>query len=146
MVSKLKWIITHGASFQIRTEWLDSLERSEWRVAAHNNPDETKVQLKLSLLSVLISLCHVKGLWRYSPLLSSDLCNTGMILVKWDPRNIKSEQGFASKLDQNLTLTTQTATIRVLSKSDSGSCFFYHQGFCEKKFTDNLWKSIGSAH
>ena len=90
MVSKLKWIITHRASFEIRTKWLDSLERPEWRVAAHNNPDETKVQFKPFLFSVLISLCHVKGLWRYSPLLSSDLCNTG-ILVTWDPRNIKSE-------------------------------------------------------
>ena len=157
MVSKLKWIITHGASFQIRTKWLDSLERLERRVGAHNAPDETEVQLKPSLLhqwSVCAMLGHCDGIL-YSPLLSSDLCNTRDI----SQVGSAEYQVRARDLHQNLTRTSDPDNsnsnnqspvkisfriLYLLTISFVGKNLKKKHSF--KKFMDNLWKSIRSAH
>ena len=75
----------------------------------------------------------------FSILLSSAvICATPGILVKWDPRNIKSEPEICIKIwPEPLTLTTPTATIRVLSKSALGFSIFWHY---------RLWEKIKKKH
>ena len=111
MVSKLKWIITHGASFQIRTKWLDSLERLERRVGAHSTqcPWWDTSAIKAFSPPSVTSVCDVGTLWRcdgilYSALLSSDLCNTRDI----SQVGSAEYQVTARDLHQNLTRTSDT--------------------------------------
>ena len=111
MVSKLKWIITHGASFQIRTKWLDSLERLERRVGAHITqcPWWDRSAIKAFSPWSVTSVCDVGTLWRcdgilYSALLSSDLCNTRDI----SQVGSAEYQVTARDLHQNLTRTSDT--------------------------------------
>ena len=88
--------------------------------------------------SSVISVCDVGTLWRCSLFSSAVICATPGILVKWDPRNIKSEPEICIKIwPEPLTLTTPTATIRVLSKSALGFSIFWHY---------RLWEKIKKKH
>ena len=158
MVSKLKWIITHGASFQIRTKWLDSLERLERRVGAHSTqcPWWDRSAIKALSPSSVISVCDVGTLWRYSLFssLSSDLCNTRDI----SQVGSAEYQVRARDLHQNLTRTSDPDNSNSNNQSPVKISFrllyLLTLSFVEKKlkkpfskkFMDNLWKSIRSAH